>query len=138
MNAEREPIGPPPRRPSTNVQDLLAANRIRPLQPLTDPTSKGERPSEQHQPASDSASTAESNEGKARPRQITFYMSTEDRQRAKAAYQATSGVERDISWSAFITQAVMTEVIRREEVHNNGERFAGGTHNLTPGRKLAP
>ncbi len=65
-------------------------------------------------------------------------MPASDRQRAKAAYQATNGQEMDASWSEFITRAVMNEVLRRERLYNNGEPFPGGTRNLAPGRKLAP
>lgn len=115
MSQNREPIsGPPSRRPS-GVQNLLRANR---------------------EPAVE-APTAEPAPARINPtKQITFYMSAADRQRAKAAYQATSGQEMDASWSEFITRALMNEVLRRERVYNNGEPFQGGTRNLTPGRKL--
>lgn len=138
MSADRAPIGPPPRRPSTNVQHLLAANRTRSTPSDSDSLSSPEKQPDQQPSEVSPASLVESKEAKGAPRQVTFYMSVEDRQRAKAAYQATSGVEMDSSWSAFITRAVMAEVTRREETHNDGRRFSGGTQNLTPGRKLAP
>lgn len=118
MSQNREPIsGPPARRPAAGVQNLLRANR----EPAV------EAPAAQAEPARVTQT-----------KQITFYMSISDRQRAKAAYQATSGQEMDASWSEFITRAVMTEVLRREREYNNGEPFPGGTRNLAPGRKLTP
>lgn len=119
MSQNREPIGPPPRRQATGVQNLLKANRA--------PAAETRIP----EASPESARVTET-------KQITFYMPTSDRQRAKAAYQATSGQEMDSSWSEFITRAVMNEVLRRERLYNNGEPFPGGTRRLPPGRKLAP
>lgn len=119
MNQKREPIGPPPSRPTSGVQNLLKANRTQVAEPSTaDAGGPPERPLER--------------------KQVTFYMSAEDRRRAKATFQGTSNQEMDASWSEFVTRAVMTEVLRRERVHNNGDQFSGGTRNLTPGRKLSP
>ena len=116
MSQNREPIsGPPARRPASGVQNLLRANR----QPVA------EAPAEEAAPAAINQT-----------KQITFYMRTADRQRAKAAYQATSGQEMDSSWSEFVSRAVMNEVFRRERLYNEGEPFPGGTRNLAPGRKL--
>lgn len=116
----REPISPPPTRPKGGVQNLIKANRSAAPEDENIP------------PAVDQ--TARIGETK----QVTFYMPVEDRQRAKAAYLATSGQEMDASWSEFVTRAVMSEVLRRERVYNEGEKFPGGTRNLAPGRKLAP
>lgn len=120
MSQPREPIGPPPRRPqATAVTNLVRANRqpgrevpqsVQPPEMATDPAKK----------------------------QVTFYIKKVDRQRAKAAYQATSSQENDRSWSDFVAQALMNEVERREAKYNSGEPFPGGTTNLTPGRKLTP
>jgi hypothetical protein len=116
MSQNREPIsGPPARRPSPGVQNLLRANR---------------------EPAAETLAAEAAPAPVNQTKQITFYMRAADRQRAKAAYQATSSQEMDASWSEFITRAVMDEVLRRERVYNNGEPFPGGTRNLTPGRKL--
>lgn len=40
-------------------------------------------------------------------KQVTFYIKKVDRQRAKAAYQATSSQENDRSWSDFVAQALI-------------------------------
>lgn len=118
MSQNREPIGPPPRRPAAGVQNLLKANRAPAVEPIPVAAPEPARVTE--------------------TKQVTFYMPASDRQRAKAAYQATSGQEMDASWSEFITRAVMNEVLRRERLYNSGEPFPGGTRKLAPGRKLAP
>lgn len=125
MSPTREPIGsPPPRRHAKNavnepVRNLLKSNRV-----------QGPARPEQGQ-----APVVVLDE---RKKQITFYIKAADRQRAKAAYQATSGQEGDQTWSDFITRALMNEVERREAAYNDGEPFPGGAQNLAPGRKLAP
>lgn len=121
--SNRKPIGVPPRRQTDNlsVQNLVKANRS--------PGSKGESapasPKSHPGPLPDTA-----------PKQVTFYMATDDLKRAKAAYTGTSGQEMDRSWSDFISRAVLMEVERRERLYNEGNRFEGGTRNLAPGRKI--
>lgn len=120
MSQNREPIGPPPRRPSAGgVQNLLKANRA--------PAPEGPAPVNPVEAVPSSKKEA-----------VTFYMRGADRQRAKAAYKATNGEEMDDSWSDFVDRAVMNEVLRRERVHNNGEPFPTVSAKLAPGRKLAP
>lgn len=118
MSQNREPIGPPPRRPAAGVQNLVKANRA----------STPEAP----QPAAAPTARASATE------QVTFYMPGDARKRAKAAFNATRGQEEDASWSEFVTRALMNEVYRRERLYNEGEPFPGGTRNLSPGRTLAP
>lgn len=115
----REPIGPPPRRPSAGVQNLIKANR----------ESSSEAPQAPTAAAAARTSTRE---------QVTYYMPGDARKRAKAAFNATRGQEEDASWSEFVTRAVMNEVYRRERLYNQGEPFPGGTRNLSPGRTLSP
>lgn len=115
MTQNREPIGPPPRRPAAGVQNLLRANRVIPL--------------ETSAPATEPAPVS-------RKEQVTFYMPSSDRQRAKDAYKATNGQEMDSSWTDFIARAVMNEVLRRERVYNNGEPFPQTRAKLAPGRKI--
>ncbi|BCW12831.1 hypothetical protein NtRootA2_41130 (plasmid) [Arthrobacter sp. NtRootA2] len=115
----REPIGPPPRRPSAGVQNLVKANR--------ESGPEHAQPAPKPKPARTSARE-----------QVTYYMPADGRKRAKAAFNATRGQEEDASWSEFVTRAVMNEVYRRERLYNEGEPFPGGTRNLTPGRTLAP
>ncbi|WP_455837117.1 ParB family protein [Pseudarthrobacter siccitolerans] len=120
MSQNREPIGPPPRRPSTGgVQNLLRANRTPAPESQAPVTPVEAVPSSKKEP-------------------VTFYMLSADRQRAKAAYKATNGKEMDASWTEFVARAVMNEVLRRERVYNNGDPFPRVSAKLAPGRKLAP
>ena len=120
MSQNREPIGPPPRRPSTGgVQNLLKANRA--------PAPEGPAPVNPVEAVPSS---------KKEP--VTFYMLGPDRERAKSAYKATSGIEMDASWTDFVARAVMNEVLRRERMYNDGDPFPRVSAKLAPGRKLAP
>lgn len=69
--------------------------------------------------------------------QVTAYMSHETRNRARAAFKATAHLEGDASWSAFIEQAVLVETQRREQLHNDGQEYAGGEGALAPGRTIS-
>lgn len=120
MTQNREPIGPPPRRPAAGVQNLLKANRG----PVADSPQPTSEPVRSPMPSA--------------TKQVTYYMPEGSRTRARAAYNATRGQEEDASWSEFVTRAVMNEVYRRERLYNEGEPFPGGTRNLAPGRTLGP
>ena len=120
MTQNREPIGPPPRRPASGVQNLLKANR--------GPATDSPQPTAAPVPSPTTSAT----------KQVTYYMPESSRTRARAAYNATRGQEEDASWSEFVTRAVMNEVYRRERLYNEGEPFPGGTRNLAPGRTLGP
>ncbi|WP_427008785.1 ParB family protein [Pseudarthrobacter sp. H2] len=123
----RQPISVPRRRQaeSVSVQNLVKANRSpgttegNAAQTVPKPTSAVQ------EPLLDSA-----------PKQVTFYMASDDVKRAKAAYTGTSGQEMDRSWSEFISRAVLMEVERRERLYNEGQQFQGGSRNLAPGRKI--
>lgn len=58
------------------------------------------------------------------------------RNRARAAFKATSYVEEDRTWSDFVGKALEAEVARREKAHNGGNAFGGGNEKLSPGRKI--
>lgn len=122
--SNRKPIGVPPRRQADNisVQNLVKANRG---SATTGSDSPATAPASRPTPLPDTA-----------PKQVTFYMATDDLKRAKAAYTGTSGQEMDRSWSDFISRAVLMEVERRERLYNEGSRFEGGARNLAPGRKI--
>lgn len=122
--SNRKPIGVPPRRraDSVSVQNLVKANRSR---GATDGDSAAASPISHPAPLPETA-----------PKQVTFYMATDDVKRAKAAYTGTSGQEMDRSWSEFISRAVLMEVERRERLYNEGSQFQGGARNLAPGRKI--
>jgi len=68
---------------------------------------------------------------------MTTYVPRAVRERAKAAFRATSHLEGDGSFSDFITAAITREVERREKLHNNGQQYAGDGGRLTAGRPLS-
>jgi hypothetical protein len=67
---------------------------------------------------------------------VTITVPKSVRNRARAAFQATSYLENDHSWSHMVTKAIEAETLRREALHNGGESYNGGDQKLAPGRKL--
>lgn len=67
---------------------------------------------------------------------MTTYLSARTRDRARAAYRATSHLEAEASWSEFVERAILAEVERREKIYNEGEMYAGDRSPLSPGRPL--
>ena len=68
---------------------------------------------------------------------MTIYIAPSTRDRAKATYKATAHLEGDASFSAFIVDAITREVERREQLHNDGQQYAGDGGRLTAGRPLS-
>ena len=68
---------------------------------------------------------------------MTTYVPRAVRERAKAAFRATGHLEGDGSFSDFITAAITREVERREQLHNDGQQYAGDGGRLTAGRPLS-
>ena len=58
------------------------------------------------------------------------------RNRARAAYRATSYAEGDNTWSHFVAKAIEAETARREIEHNGGEMYPSWGENLPGGRRL--
>lgn len=58
------------------------------------------------------------------------------RNRARAAYRATSYAEGDNTWSHFVTKAIEAETARREAEHNHGAMYPSWGENLPGGRRL--
>lgn len=58
------------------------------------------------------------------------------RNRARAAYRATSYAEGDNTWSHFVVKAIEAETARREAEHNEGEMYPSWGENLPGGRRL--
>jgi hypothetical protein len=136
MSDPRPALSLPPRDPS-NVRNLLRSNRpaVVPDPPAPEPqqVDDGRAPREIEAPTPEELKAAPSS----RRAQVTFYMDSAARDRARAAYRATSGVEGDESWSDFIELAVLNEVVRREQMHNNGHVYEGSSRRLKPGRKIS-
>lgn len=129
MSENRPALNLPPRDPS-KVRNLLRSNR---------PTVVPDPPDvvrAEEELMSAAVVPAPEPEARSRRAQVTFYMDSAARDRARAAYRATSGVEGDESWSDFIEVAVLNEVARRERLHNEGQRYEGSSRRLKPGRKI--
>ncbi|MDQ0733517.1 ParB family protein [Arthrobacter sp. B1I2] len=58
------------------------------------------------------------------------------RNRARAAYRATSYAEGDNTWSHFVAKAIEAETARREAEHNEGEEYPSWGEKLPGGRRL--
>lgn len=58
------------------------------------------------------------------------------RNRARAAYRATSYAEGDNTWSHFVAKAIEAETARREAEHNEGAMYPSWGENLPGGRRL--
>lgn len=58
------------------------------------------------------------------------------RNRARAAYRATSYAEGDNTWSHFVAKAIESETARREAEHNDGAMYPSWGENLPGGRRL--
>lgn len=72
----------------------------------------------------------------ARRTSVTFYLTEDLRNRARAAYRSTSFEEQDSSWSEMINKALIAEVERREAAYNSGETFTASEEPLSPGRPI--
>lgn len=137
MSDTRPALSLPPRDPS-KVRNLLRSNRpaVIPETSAQDVRSAEDARAVQQEEARP-LEIAEEVTPKSRRAQVTFYMDSSARDRARAAYRATSGVEGDESWSDFIELALMNEVARRERLHNDGQRYEGNSRRLKPGRKIS-
>lgn len=58
------------------------------------------------------------------------------RNRARAAYRATSYAEGDNTWSHFVAKAIEAETVRREAEHNKSEMYPSWGEKLPGGRRL--
>ncbi|MFK4299419.1 hypothetical protein ABH924_004602 [Arthrobacter sp. GAS37] len=61
-------------------------------------------------------------ESPAKPK-VSFYQSTRDGKRMRAAFVATQPLERRASLSAFICEAILREVQRLERQYNGGRQW---------------
>lgn len=58
------------------------------------------------------------------------------RNRARAAYRATSYAEGDNTWSHFVAKAIEVETAPREAEHNEGVMYPSWGEKLPGGRRL--
>lgn len=80
------------------------------------------------------AKTEEPKDAQSSP--MTVSIPTALRNRAKAAYKATSYAEGDNTWAHFIAKAIEAETCRREAEHNQGEMYPEWGEKLPGGRRL--
>ena len=67
---------------------------------------------------------------------MTVSIPTALRNRAKAAYKATSYAEGDNTWAHFVAKALEAETLRREAEHNQGQMYPAWGEKLPGGRRL--
>jgi hypothetical protein len=100
---------------------------IRRLQ-MQHPTSQNEYEltvgTEGEPPPNEEVALSQTNNGEspAKPK-VSFYQSTRDGKRMRAAFVATQPLERRASLSAFICEAILREVQRLERQYNGGRQW---------------
>ena len=114
---DRSISGLPPRKPQPDASRLIAANRP-------------------HPPAEPPAPAAKLPDTTGERVKVSVYFDARHRDAARAAFRATAHLEGDGSWSDMVEKAVLAEVERRQQAHNDGNPFDGGGDKLTPGRTI--
>lgn len=117
QNTERPILGLPPRRPAAA--------------PTADAPLARMLPGRRQEAA---AKKEEAKDGATAP--MTVNIPTALRNRAKAAYKATSYAEGDNTWAHFVAKAIEAETLRREAQHNQGEMYPAWGDKLPGGRRL--
>ncbi len=119
MSAEPTPsrpaLGLPPRRPVAPAAEAPLARML-----------PGHRPETPKKADPKDAETAN----------MTVSIPAALRNRARAAYRATSYAEGDNTWSHFVAKAIEAETARREAEHNDGAAYPSWGENLPGGRRL--
>lgn len=116
QNTGRPALGLPPRPAAVPTTDAPLARML--------PGRRQEAPAKRDEPKN---SPTES---------MTVSIPTALRNRAKAAYKATSYAEGDNTWAHFVAKAIEAETRRREAEHNQGEMYPEWGEKLAGGRKL--
>ncbi len=90
-------------------------------------------------PAGDATSAGDATPAAEREKNasVTFYIPPELRNRARAAYRATSHLHGDSSWSDMIRKALLAELERRERMHNDGRSYVPDDTPLSAGRPIS-
>ncbi|MFJ6028734.1 hypothetical protein ACIQCN_14835 [Pseudarthrobacter sp. NPDC092424] len=116
QNSSRPALGLPPRPSAATPNDAPLARML---------------PGRRQEPA---AKKEEAKDAETAP--MTVSIPTAIRNRAKAAYKATSYVEGDNTWAHFVAKAIEAETLRREAEHNQGEMYPAWGEKLPGGRRL--
>jgi hypothetical protein len=120
-------MGKTSRRSSAAAREKDAAASAYQAKPTTVPSAPTVVPQPQPQPQPQFAPKRTS---------ITFYLPERLRNRARTAFRVTRADENDHSWSDMLAKALLAEVERREEAHNDGEKFIGTDERLRAGRPV--
>lgn len=141
-------VGAPPPRVRTPEPDLTRMMASRREQPATEQQAVEppvEQPKEVAQPRQkESAAPTRAPASRTPVSQAadgpitknTTYLSDATRNRARAAYRATSLLEDDHSWSDFVEKAIAAEATRREEIYNDAQPYVSDGVRLRAGRPL--
>lgn len=141
-------IGGLPARRRPDPKNLISANRQSPAatEPLANPVlspAAGETSPEvaaRPVPAPSLTSRSEmAGAGESAPgakHKMSVYVPSELRTALRATYRATSHLEGDDSFSAFVEKALQAELARRETVYNAGRPFDTAGGKLPSGRPL--
>ena len=116
QNTSRPALGLPPRRAAAPATDAPLARML---------------PGRRHEVP---AKKEETKDAETAP--MTVNIPTALRNRAKAAYKATSYAEGDNTWAHFVAKAIEAETLRREAEHNQGEMYPAWGEKLPGGRRL--
>jgi Centromere-binding protein ParB C-terminal len=111
----RPALGLPPRRAAAPAAEAPLARML-----------SGHRPETPNKPDPKDTETAN----------MTVSIPAALRNRARAAYRATSYAEGDNTWSHFVAKAIEAETARREVEHNKGEMYPSWGEKLPGGRRL--
>jgi len=129
-----------PRRSNFDASRLIAANRSPESSTATSFEPRSDRSSRRAQPAAPSAKREKIEHRSVSSADLkvksSFYLRESTQNRARAAFRATAHLEDDETYSDFAEKAILTEVMRREALYNEGNQYSGGAKRLAPGRRV--
>jgi hypothetical protein len=112
----------------------MTAAQTRP-QAVKEPRSRAPRPNARTGPARPQKAVQRPEDDSPRDR-VSAYVSADTANRAKNAFRATGHLEGDASFSEFIETAIIRELERREQLHNDGHEYSTDSGKLSAGRPL--
>lgn len=121
---------------ATDIPPAAASSAAEATAPAQQPdrpaTERSAAPEKKPQPK---ASKAPRTAAQAAQGRVNTYIDVSARARVVAAYKATSHLEGDESFSAFVETALVNEALRREQLYNSGDEFVA-MGNLQRGRPV--
>lgn len=104
--------------PSTASQEDATVTAT-PQETAQEASAAPQTPAKGRKPTKEVARAAQGAQGR-----VNTYIDGETRARVVAAFKATSHLEGDESFSAFVETALLNEAVRREQLYNGGEEFS--------------